>query len=57
MKTYNRWTRESIQGAGEDIEGLLEGIVYNPPSHVIGTMNAGVKVSKDCYRFYSREYE
>lgn len=35
-----------LQGAGEDIGGLLEGIVYNPPSRVVGTMNAGLKFQK-----------
>ncbi len=34
-----------LQGAG-DMEALLEGIVYYPPSHVIGTMSAGVKFKK-----------
>ena len=35
-----------IQNPGGDIEQFLQGIVYNPPSHVIGTMNAGVKFQK-----------
>lgn len=35
-----------IQGQVGDLEGLLQGIIYNPPSHVIGTMNAGVKFQK-----------
>ena len=35
-----------IQGQEENIEGLLEGIVYYPPNQVIGTMNAGVKFQK-----------
>lgn len=34
-----------IQGVG-NLEGLLDEIVYHPPSHVIGTMNAGVKFKK-----------
>ncbi len=31
---------------GGDLEGFLQGIVYNPPSHVIGTMNGGLKFQK-----------
>lgn len=34
-----------IQGGG-DIEGLLEGLVYNPKPRVIGTMSAGVNIQK-----------
>ncbi|GFN36207.1 flagellar hook-basal body protein [Tepidimicrobium xylanilyticum] len=34
-----------LQGVG-DIEGMLQGIVYYPPSRVIGTMNAGLKFQK-----------
>ncbi len=35
-----------IQGQGGNLEGLLQGIVYYPPSNVIGTMNAGVNFQK-----------
>ena len=35
-----------IQVEGDDIEELLQANIYNPPSHVIGTMNAGVKFQK-----------
>ena len=35
-----------VQGLGGDLEGFLQGIVYDPPYHVIGTMNAGVKFQK-----------
>lgn len=35
-----------ISAQGGDIEGLLQGAIHNPPSHVIGTMNAGVKFQK-----------
>ncbi|MCF6465062.1 flagellar hook-basal body protein [Clostridium sp. Cult2] len=35
-----------LQGAVEDVEGLLQGIVYFPPSSVVGTMNAGLKFQK-----------
>lgn len=34
-----------LQGQG-NIEALLQGQVYNPPNHVIGTMSAGVKFQK-----------
>ncbi|HHV38133.1 MAG TPA: flagellar hook-basal body protein [Tepidimicrobium sp.] len=34
-----------LQGAG-DLEALLQGAIYNPPHHVVGTMGAGVKVQK-----------
>lgn len=35
-----------IQGQNGELQELLQGIVYNPPSHVIGTMNAGIKFQK-----------
>lgn len=35
-----------VQAPGGDLEGFLQGIVYNPPSHVIGTMNGGLKFQK-----------
>ncbi|NMB26696.1 MAG: flagellar hook-basal body protein [Tissierellia bacterium] len=35
-----------IQLEGGNVEELLEANIYNPPSHVIGTMNAGVKFQK-----------
>ncbi len=35
-----------IQGQDGNLEGLLQGMVYYPPSHVIGTMNAGVNFKK-----------
>lgn len=36
-----------LQGEAGDIEGLLQGIVYHPPSsRIIGTMNAGLKFQK-----------
>ena len=35
-----------IQGPGGDMENLLQGIVYNPPSHVVGTMSGGVRFQK-----------
>lgn len=34
-----------LQGVG-DIEGILQDIINYPPSHIIGTMNAGVKFQK-----------
>lgn len=35
-----------IQGQGGDMEALLEGIVFNPPAHVVGTMSGGVRFQK-----------
>ena len=35
-----------VQGQAGDLEGLLQGIVYNPPSHVIGTMSGGINFQK-----------
>ncbi|HSH35342.1 flagellar hook-basal body protein [Schnuerera sp.] len=40
-----------IQGAGENIEDLSQGIVYYPPSHVVGTMSAGLKFQKNVTDF------
>lgn len=38
-------TGNRVQGTG-NLEALLEQIVYFPPSHVIGTMNAGVNFKR-----------
>lgn len=35
-----------IQGQGGDMENLLQGSVFNPPAHVIGTMSGGVRFQK-----------
>ena len=35
-----------IQGGAGDMENLLQGIVFNPPSHVVGTMSGGVRFQK-----------
>lgn len=35
-----------IQGQAGDLQGVLQGAVYTPPSHIIGTMNAGVNFQK-----------
>lgn len=35
-----------IQGQGGNMENLLEGIVYNPPLYVVGTMSGGVNFQK-----------
>ena len=35
-----------IQGQDGDMENLLQGLVYNPPPYVIGTMSGGVRFQK-----------
>lgn len=35
-----------VQGQGGDLEGMIQGLVYNPSPRVIGTMSAGVNVKK-----------
>ena len=40
-----------VQGGAGDIEALLAGMVYNPPSHVVGTMSGGVRYQKNVIDF------
>lgn len=44
-----------IQGA-EDIENRLQGLVYNPPPYVIGTMSGGVRFQKLFTDFTNGEF-
>ena len=35
-----------VQGQDGDMENMLEGIVFNPPAYVVGTMSGGVRFQK-----------
>ncbi|MBU5436715.1 flagellar hook-basal body protein [Tissierella sp. MSJ-40] len=40
-----------IQGDQGDMENFLQGIVYNPPAYVVGTMSGGIKFQKNVTDF------